>query len=70
MTRFQTFWIQIRKNKPLDESRKTSQTSETKMTFYSIIKFQDLTCTNSYLLHEEFALRISSRVHAHRKNRH
>ncbi|MFS8010346.1 hypothetical protein Hanom_Chr14g01295951 [Helianthus anomalus] len=33
MTRFQTFWIQVRKNKPLDESRKTSQTSGTKMTF-------------------------------------
>ncbi|MFS8030419.1 hypothetical protein Hanom_Chr17g01533791 [Helianthus anomalus] len=26
MTRFQTFWIQMRKNKPLDESRKTGQT--------------------------------------------
>ncbi|MFS7958332.1 hypothetical protein Hanom_Chr07g00677041 [Helianthus anomalus] len=39
MTRFQTFWIQMRKNKPLDKSRKTSQTSETKMTFYSKICF-------------------------------
>ncbi|MFS7983604.1 hypothetical protein Hanom_Chr11g00976421 [Helianthus anomalus] len=28
MARFQTFWIQMRKNKPLDESHKTSQTSE------------------------------------------
>ncbi|MFS8022792.1 hypothetical protein Hanom_Chr16g01443621 [Helianthus anomalus] len=27
MARFQTFWIQMRKNKPLDESRKTGQTS-------------------------------------------
>ncbi|MFS8000409.1 hypothetical protein Hanom_Chr12g01177971 [Helianthus anomalus] len=35
MARFQTFWIQTRKNKPLDESRKNSQTSGTKMTFYS-----------------------------------
>ncbi|MFS8025529.1 hypothetical protein Hanom_Chr16g01476161 [Helianthus anomalus] len=35
MARFQTFWIQRRKNKPLDESRKKSQTSGTKMTFYS-----------------------------------
>ncbi|MFS8021527.1 hypothetical protein Hanom_Chr16g01428421 [Helianthus anomalus] len=35
MTRFQTFWIQMRKNKSLDESRKTCQTSGTKMTFYS-----------------------------------
>ncbi|MFS7983677.1 hypothetical protein Hanom_Chr11g00977341 [Helianthus anomalus] len=25
MTRFQTFWIQMQKNKPLDESRKNSQ---------------------------------------------
>ncbi|MFS7928364.1 hypothetical protein Hanom_Chr04g00319901 [Helianthus anomalus] len=31
MTRFQTFWIQIRKNKPLDKSHKTSQTLGTKM---------------------------------------
>ncbi|MFS7901845.1 hypothetical protein Hanom_Chr01g00004391 [Helianthus anomalus] len=35
MAKFQTFWIQMRKNKPLDESRKTDQTSRTKMTFYS-----------------------------------
>ncbi|MFS7921051.1 hypothetical protein Hanom_Chr03g00232091 [Helianthus anomalus] len=33
MTRFQTFWIRIRKNKPLDESRKTAQTSGTKWHF-------------------------------------
>ncbi|MFS7909593.1 hypothetical protein Hanom_Chr02g00096391 [Helianthus anomalus] len=26
MARFQTYWIQMRKNKPLDESHKTSQT--------------------------------------------
>ncbi|MFS7991108.1 hypothetical protein Hanom_Chr12g01066931 [Helianthus anomalus] len=31
MARFQTFWIHMRKNKPLDESRKTGQTSHTKM---------------------------------------
>ncbi|MFS7983329.1 hypothetical protein Hanom_Chr11g00973251 [Helianthus anomalus] len=37
MTRFHTFWIQMRKNKHLDESRKTGQTSGTKMAFYSII---------------------------------
>ncbi|MFS8005074.1 hypothetical protein Hanom_Chr13g01233181 [Helianthus anomalus] len=36
MARFQTFWIQMRKNKPLDESRKTDKTSGTKMTFYSL----------------------------------
>ncbi|MFS7960921.1 hypothetical protein Hanom_Chr08g00708691 [Helianthus anomalus] len=35
MTRFQTFWMQMRKNKPLDESCKTGQTLWTKMTFYS-----------------------------------
>ncbi|MFS7939803.1 hypothetical protein Hanom_Chr05g00456281 [Helianthus anomalus] len=35
MARFQTFWIQLRKNKPLDESRKSDQTSGTKMAFYS-----------------------------------
>ncbi|MFS7916124.1 hypothetical protein Hanom_Chr02g00173441 [Helianthus anomalus] len=40
MARFQTFWIQMRKNKPLDESCKTSQISGTKMTFYSFICHQ------------------------------
>ncbi|MFS7889551.1 hypothetical protein Hanom_Chr00s000004g01608341 [Helianthus anomalus] len=30
MARFQTFWIQMRKNKPLNERRKTGQTSRTK----------------------------------------
>ncbi|MFS7907465.1 hypothetical protein Hanom_Chr01g00071661 [Helianthus anomalus] len=35
MVRFQTFWIQMRKNKPLDKSRKTGQTLGTKMAFYS-----------------------------------
>ncbi|MFS7967719.1 hypothetical protein Hanom_Chr09g00789091 [Helianthus anomalus] len=35
MARFQTFWIQMQKNKPLDESGKTGQTSGTKMAFYS-----------------------------------
>ncbi|MFS8022885.1 hypothetical protein Hanom_Chr16g01444781 [Helianthus anomalus] len=33
MARFQTFWIRMRKNKPLDESCKTGQTSGTKMAF-------------------------------------
>ncbi|MFS8008218.1 hypothetical protein Hanom_Chr14g01270131 [Helianthus anomalus] len=28
MTRSQTFWIQMRKNKPLDEIRKTGQTAK------------------------------------------
>ncbi|MFS7942083.1 hypothetical protein Hanom_Chr06g00483891 [Helianthus anomalus] len=36
MARFQTFWIQMRKEKkPLYESGKTGQTSGTKMVFYS-----------------------------------
>ncbi|MFS7908859.1 hypothetical protein Hanom_Chr01g00088011 [Helianthus anomalus] len=34
--RFQSFRIQMRKNKPLDESRKTGQTLGTKMAFYSL----------------------------------
>ncbi|MFS7911695.1 hypothetical protein Hanom_Chr02g00121091 [Helianthus anomalus] len=42
MTRFQTCWIQMRKNKPLDESRKSGQTSETKMAFYSLIYEQSI----------------------------
>ncbi|MFS7974944.1 hypothetical protein Hanom_Chr10g00874721 [Helianthus anomalus] len=33
MARFQTFWIQMRKNKPLNRSCKTSQTSGTKLHF-------------------------------------
>ncbi|MFS7902269.1 hypothetical protein Hanom_Chr01g00009281 [Helianthus anomalus] len=35
IARFKTFWIQMRKNKPLDRSRKTGQPSRTKMAFYS-----------------------------------
>ncbi|KAF5807739.1 hypothetical protein HanXRQr2_Chr05g0237021 [Helianthus annuus] len=38
MARFQTFWIQMRKNKPLDKSRETGQTSGTKMAFYSTLE--------------------------------
>ncbi|MFS7933733.1 hypothetical protein Hanom_Chr04g00383281 [Helianthus anomalus] len=37
MTRFQIFWIQMRKNKPLDETRKSGQTSWTKLAFYSLV---------------------------------
>ncbi|MFS7972085.1 hypothetical protein Hanom_Chr09g00840631 [Helianthus anomalus] len=33
MARFQTLWIHMRKNKPLDECRKTGQTSGMKMHF-------------------------------------
>ncbi|MFS7998580.1 hypothetical protein Hanom_Chr12g01155551 [Helianthus anomalus] len=36
MARFKTFWIQMRKNKPLDESCKTGQTSRTKWHFILI----------------------------------
>ncbi|MFS7990953.1 hypothetical protein Hanom_Chr12g01065031 [Helianthus anomalus] len=39
ITRVQTFWIQMRKNKHLDESRKSGQTSRTKMAFYSYFYF-------------------------------
>ncbi|MFS8029795.1 hypothetical protein Hanom_Chr17g01526531 [Helianthus anomalus] len=39
MARFQTLWIQMRKNKPLKKSRKTGQTSGTKMAFYSLLCF-------------------------------
>ncbi|MFS7914119.1 putative minus-end-directed kinesin ATPase [Helianthus anomalus] len=34
IARFHTFWIQMRKNKHLDESRKTGQTSWMEMAFY------------------------------------
>ncbi|MFS7991508.1 hypothetical protein Hanom_Chr12g01071531 [Helianthus anomalus] len=44
MTRFQTFCIQIRKNKPLDESCKTGQTSRMKMTFYSFFFYFKVAC--------------------------
>ncbi|MFS7923330.1 hypothetical protein Hanom_Chr03g00259481 [Helianthus anomalus] len=40
MARFQTFRIQLRKNKPLDESRKTDQTSGTNMTLHSKLKIK------------------------------
>ncbi|MFS7920996.1 hypothetical protein Hanom_Chr03g00231411 [Helianthus anomalus] len=40
VARFQTFWIQMRKNKPLNESRKTSQTSGTKMTYFTLLTFK------------------------------
>ncbi|MFS8010180.1 hypothetical protein Hanom_Chr14g01294071 [Helianthus anomalus] len=42
MTRFQTFWFQMRKNKPLDESRKTGQNLRMKLAFYSISKLQNV----------------------------
>ncbi|KAF5811259.1 hypothetical protein HanXRQr2_Chr04g0179401 [Helianthus annuus] len=38
MTRFKTFWIQMWKNKPLYESRKTGQTSGMKIAFYAFEK--------------------------------
>ncbi|MFS7981341.1 hypothetical protein Hanom_Chr10g00949771 [Helianthus anomalus] len=39
MARFQTFWIQMRKNKHLDESRKTGQTP-TKNDILLLIRFK------------------------------
>ncbi|MFS7992372.1 hypothetical protein Hanom_Chr12g01081481 [Helianthus anomalus] len=36
MLRFQTCWIHMPKNKPLDESCETGQTTGTKMEFYSL----------------------------------
>ncbi|MFS7963685.1 hypothetical protein Hanom_Chr08g00741251 [Helianthus anomalus] len=35
-----TFWIQMRKSKPLDKSHKTGRTSGTKMAFYSLYKLK------------------------------
>ncbi|MFS8022786.1 hypothetical protein Hanom_Chr16g01443551 [Helianthus anomalus] len=47
MTRFQTFWIQMRRKKPLDESRKTGQTSRDEngillfyIIFYNLIVYR------------------------------
>ncbi|MFS8000065.1 hypothetical protein Hanom_Chr12g01174111 [Helianthus anomalus] len=37
LAKFQTFWIWMRKNKPLDESPITGHTSGTKMAFYNEI---------------------------------
>ncbi|MFS7921888.1 hypothetical protein Hanom_Chr03g00242221 [Helianthus anomalus] len=38
MSKIQIIWIQMRNNKPLGESRKTGQTSGTKIAFYSFNK--------------------------------
>ncbi|MFS7974943.1 hypothetical protein Hanom_Chr10g00874711 [Helianthus anomalus] len=38
MVRFQTFWIKMMKNKPLNKSCKTGETSGTKMAFYYLNK--------------------------------
>ncbi|MFS8027771.1 hypothetical protein Hanom_Chr16g01502621 [Helianthus anomalus] len=55
--RFQTFWIQMRRNKPLDKSRKTGQTSGTYSnakqkvkTFVSTLlaAFRNIQNTNSF----------------------
>ncbi|MFS7924022.1 hypothetical protein Hanom_Chr03g00267691 [Helianthus anomalus] len=42
MARFQTFLIQVRKKKPLDENRKTGQTSGTEMAFYYLLKLESI----------------------------
>ncbi|MFS7921349.1 hypothetical protein Hanom_Chr03g00235751 [Helianthus anomalus] len=46
MARFQTFWIQMRKNEPLDESCKTGQTTRRKMAFYSGFYYEN---SNTYV---------------------
>ncbi|MFS7966107.1 hypothetical protein Hanom_Chr09g00770001 [Helianthus anomalus] len=40
---FPNLWIQMRKNKPLDKSRKSGQTSGMKMAFYSFY-FEYIIC--------------------------
>ncbi|MFS7957734.1 hypothetical protein Hanom_Chr07g00669911 [Helianthus anomalus] len=35
----------MRKNKPLDESHKTGQTSGTKMAFYNLLKLESICCS-------------------------
>ncbi|MFS7990242.1 hypothetical protein Hanom_Chr11g01056431 [Helianthus anomalus] len=51
MARCQIFWIQMRKIKPLDESRKTGQTSWTKIAFYSCQDLQNF--GNPYGLYQD-----------------
>ncbi|MFS7923134.1 hypothetical protein Hanom_Chr03g00257141 [Helianthus anomalus] len=46
MGRFQTFWIQMLKNKPLDKRCKTDQTSETKMAYNLLIVKSKLLLTS------------------------
>ncbi|MFS7963793.1 hypothetical protein Hanom_Chr08g00742511 [Helianthus anomalus] len=61
MVRFQTFWIQMRKNKPLDESRKSSQTSGTKMAFNSIRYIRN-TCISRRINENVYENAISPRA--------
>ncbi|MFS7989309.1 hypothetical protein Hanom_Chr11g01045221 [Helianthus anomalus] len=51
---FQTFWIQMRKNKPLNGSRKTG--SGTKMAFYSkkTKMYFDVIALNAWVFHAKF----------------
>ncbi|MFS7993853.1 hypothetical protein Hanom_Chr12g01098961 [Helianthus anomalus] len=42
MARFQTFWIWMRKNKPLDKNRKTCQTLGTKWHFTLLLSMHKL----------------------------
>ncbi|MFS8027007.1 hypothetical protein Hanom_Chr16g01493401 [Helianthus anomalus] len=46
MVRFQTFWIQMRNNKPSEESRKTDQTQRPKWHFtpFVYIKLEKFIC--------------------------
>ncbi|MFS7965680.1 hypothetical protein Hanom_Chr09g00765061 [Helianthus anomalus] len=57
MARFQTFWIQMQKNKPLDENCKTGQTSGTKMAFYIFFSFQKI--NKKRLAHQPNLLRFA-----------
>ncbi|MFS7991717.1 hypothetical protein Hanom_Chr12g01073901 [Helianthus anomalus] len=63
MARFQTFWIQMRKNKHLDESRKTGQTLGTKMAFYSIsyVNLRSHPTVSPGLWRHSFGLHFNSR---------
>ncbi|MFS8030424.1 putative transcription factor C2H2 family [Helianthus anomalus] len=54
MARFQTFWIQMRKNKLLDESRKTWPNLRDEMTFYCNFLVYLLTMLNCFYLGAEF----------------
>ncbi|MFS8015411.1 hypothetical protein Hanom_Chr15g01356121 [Helianthus anomalus] len=51
MARFQTFWVQMQKNKPLDESRKTGQTSRTKIEkwHFTLLKIYIYPQVNSHM---------------------
>ncbi|MFS7922344.1 hypothetical protein Hanom_Chr03g00247971 [Helianthus anomalus] len=68
MARFQTFWIHMRKNKHLDESRKTGQTSGTKMAFYPQIKHKSMNMKFLKLpFRNQHLQQVASRYYEHQK---